>query len=115
MSRLPRMMLGFVVRRCAVDLGRAPNAAELAAWANGGDSRLRPFGRAISEKEAQIILDHQSRLVSAQSASAAERHRDEGEGDATTTPAAAVGAAKNVVDMVAFRERRAAARLRRWR
>lgn len=113
MSRLPKMMLGFVVRRCAVDLGRAPSAAELAIWANDGDSRLRPFGRSITEREAQLILDHQSRLVSAQSATGFERYRDEDEQMALV--AAAVDTGENVVDMAEFRERRAAAPLRRWR
>jgi hypothetical protein len=112
MSRLPKMMLGFVVRRCAVDLGRAPTAAELAAWANGDDNRPRPFGRSITEGEAQAILNHQSRLVSAQSASTSERHRDEEE---WTAPPTDLGSGDNVVDLFEFRERRAAARLRRWR
>jgi len=106
------MMLGFVVRRCAVDLGRAPTAAELAAWANDDTSRPRPFGRSITEREAQAILNHQSRLVSAQSASGSERHRDEDEDMAAPS---VFDPGDNVVDLFEFRERRAAARLRRWR
>lgn len=66
---LPRMMIAFVVRRCTIDLGHRPSAAEFAAWANcQGDDQSRLFGRAISEHEAGVILKHQARLVSAKSA-----------------------------------------------
>jgi hypothetical protein len=72
------MMIGFVVRRCAVELGRAPTAAEFASWANtyrdtGGQS-ARVFGRSISETEAHLILKHQGRLVSAKSAAGGEEY-----------------------------------------
>jgi hypothetical protein len=79
---LPRMMLGFVVRRCAVDLGHAPDAAEFAFWANnyGADGeRWCLFGRPISESEARIILKHQARLVSARSAAPHEQFVEEEE------------------------------------
>ena len=61
-----RIMLGFVVRQCAVALGHAPSPDELADWANGqrderGDYCI--FGRAISTDEARVILKHPSRLV----------------------------------------------------
>jgi hypothetical protein len=71
-ARLPRMMIAFVVRRCSVELGRRPTAAEFAAWANGGGSRL--FGRPISEAEAGVILRHQRRLVTAKSAAVDEQY-----------------------------------------
>ena len=71
-TRLPRMMIGFVVRRCTVELGHAPTAAEFADWANGGNVHL--FGRPISEAEAGVILRHQRRLVTARSAAAEERY-----------------------------------------
>ena len=61
-----RVMLGFVVRQCAVALGRAPTAEELVAWANEQrDERGRYciFGRAITTEEAEVILRHPSRLV----------------------------------------------------
>lgn len=61
-----RIMLGFVVRQCAVALGHAPSADELAQWANDQrDERGRYciFGRAISTAEAEVILKHPSRLV----------------------------------------------------
>ena len=72
------MMIGFVVRRCAVELGRAPTAAEFARWANeeredeGRNGRI--FGRSISETDARLILKHQGRLVSAKSAAAGEEY-----------------------------------------
>jgi len=61
-----RIMLGFVVRQCAVALGHAPTADELAEWANAQrDERGQYciFGRAISADEARVILKHPSRLV----------------------------------------------------
>lgn len=61
-----KMSLGFVIRQCAVELGRMPNAGELAEWANHrvderGEYRL--FGRKISVAEAEIILRHPGRPV----------------------------------------------------
>jgi hypothetical protein len=61
-----RIMLGFVVRQCAVALGHAPTADELAAWANDqrdARGRYRIFGRAITSDEARVILRHPGRLV----------------------------------------------------
>lgn len=60
------MMLGFVVRRCAVALGHRPSAAELAVWANNQRDalgRYRIFGREISVEDARIIMKHPGRLV----------------------------------------------------
>ena len=69
MPRLPKTAIASVIRRCAVAIGHPPDAAELAAWANGNnEGTLRPFGRAISEKEAALMLKHQDRIVSARSA-----------------------------------------------
>ena len=65
-----RIMLGFVVRQCAVALGHAPSADELACWANEQrDERGEYciFGRAISSDEARVILKHPSRLVTVRS------------------------------------------------
>lgn len=61
-----KMMLGFVVRQCAADLGHQPDPDELAAWANNqrddrGDYCV--FGRPISTREAGVILRHPQRLV----------------------------------------------------
>jgi hypothetical protein len=71
-QRLPKMMIGFVVRRCCIELGRMPTPAEFATWANAGDVRL--FGRPISEAEAGVILRHQARLVTAKSATPTEQY-----------------------------------------
>jgi hypothetical protein len=90
---LPKMMLGFVVRRCTVALGRRPTAAEFANWANGGSMRL--FGRPITEDEAALILRHQARLVTAKGATPAEQY------------APTDDLAPNVVPLAALRARRA--------
>jgi hypothetical protein len=77
---LPKMMLGFVVRRCAVALGHAPSPEEFAAWANryaDGDRTICLFGRIISVDEARLILRHRGRPVTARSAAAHERIVDE--------------------------------------
>jgi len=65
-TETPRMMLGFVVRQCAVELGHAPDATELAQWANnrrGFGGSYNVFGRAISVDEAQLILRSPERVV----------------------------------------------------
>jgi hypothetical protein len=100
-TRLPRMMIGFIVRRCAVDLGRPPSAAEFAAWANEQNGKGRPyrlFGRPIDEREASVILRHRARLVSAKGARPHEVHVEE------DFAAPAEGTA-NVVDLAAVRAR----------
>ena len=61
-----RIMLGFIVRQCAVLLGHQPTAAELAQWANSQWSeqgRYCIFGREISVSEAAVILRNPGRLV----------------------------------------------------
>jgi hypothetical protein len=91
-GRLPKMMLAFVVRRCTVELGRVPSAEEFAAWANNqGAGRPGPslFGRPISTDEAQLILRHRSRLVTAKSAAAGEEYVEHDEWE--LTPPAAPG------------------------
>ncbi len=75
-ASLPKMMLGFVVRRCAVAVGHEPSAEEFAAWANNyeeGGRVFHLFGRPISVSEAQVILRHRARPVSARSAAPQER------------------------------------------
>ena len=62
----PKIMLGFVVRQCAVALGHPPTPDELAAWANeqrDARGRYRIFGRAITADDARVILRHPGRLV----------------------------------------------------
>jgi len=61
-----KVMLGFVVRQCAVALGHQPTPEEFAAWANeqrDAHGRYRIFGRPISGDEAAVILRHPGRLV----------------------------------------------------
>ena len=77
---LPKMMLGFVIRRCAVAVGHEPSPAEFARWANAypdGGRTVHLFGRPISEREAQVILRHRARPVAARSASPHEELRDD--------------------------------------
>lgn len=59
-------MLGFIVRRCAADLGHYPSPVEFAAWANGqGDGGLGYclFGKPISPSTAKIMLSRPGRFV----------------------------------------------------
>jgi hypothetical protein len=75
-TALPKMMLGFVVRRCTVDIGHRPSPEEFAAWANNYKDRDRTyclFGRPLTVDEARVILRHRSRIVSARSAAPHER------------------------------------------
>jgi hypothetical protein len=61
-----KIMLGFIARRCAADLGHSPTPAEFAAWANGnvrnGYSHCL-FGKAISPAAAKVMLSQPGRLV----------------------------------------------------
>lgn len=100
--RLPKMMIGFVVRRCAVELGHPPSAVEFARWANASETRdAHVFGRPITTAEAGLILRHQARLVSARSAAPEERWVAVDE---------LTAAAPNIVDLAAARARRTVAR-----
>jgi hypothetical protein len=88
---LSKMMLGFVVRRCAVAVGHEPTAEEFAAWANNypnGGRSVRLFGRPISVAEARLILRHPGRPVSARTAAPHERAAPAGT-SATVIPLAA--------------------------
>lgn len=61
-----KIMLGFVVRQCAVALGHAPSPDELVDWANNqrdARGRYRIFGRAITVDDARVILKHPGRVV----------------------------------------------------
>jgi len=87
-SVLPKMMLGFVVRRCAVAVGHEPSPEEFAAWANtqqDGDRTFCLFGRPISVGEARLILRHPGRPVTARNAAPHERLSAEGEPAARPT------------------------------
>lgn len=62
-----KMMLGFIVRRCAADIGHTPTPDEFARWANGDDQRGKRFclfGKEISASHAKIMFSQPGRLVS---------------------------------------------------
>ena len=61
-----KMMLGFIVRRCAADLGHNPTPNEFAAWANEHNlngQRYCLFGKPISPSVAKIMFSQPGRLV----------------------------------------------------
>ena len=62
----PKMMLGFIVRRCAAQLGHMPSPDEFAAWANEQKQNGRRyclFGKPISAIAAKIMFKQPGRLV----------------------------------------------------
>ena len=61
-----KMMLGFIVRRCAAELGHAPSPDEFAAWANRQKQNGRSyclFGKEISPAAAKVMFGQPGRLV----------------------------------------------------
>ena len=65
-----KVMLGFVVRRCARELGHRPTADEFALWANNQrrhGERYHIFGQAISTEAAKIMLRSLDRMVTVRS------------------------------------------------
>lgn len=67
--KLPKISLGFVVRRCVMELGRRPTPREFSDWANSaGELGSAVFGRRINPYEAEVILRHQARPVTARTA-----------------------------------------------
>jgi hypothetical protein len=67
-----KVMLGFIVRRCAKELGHSPSPEEFADWANSQQDngrRYNLFGRPISDHAAEIMLRQLGRLVTVRSAS----------------------------------------------
>lgn len=74
-----KVMLGFIVRRCARELGHPPRPDEFAAWANNQEEnghRYRLFGREISPSAAEVILRHLGRLVTVRSDSVVKKTKD---------------------------------------
>ena len=61
-----KVMLGFIVRRCAADIGHTPTPDEFASWANeqryAGD-RFCLFGKEISPTAAKVMFGQPGRLV----------------------------------------------------
>ena len=73
-------MLGFVVRRCAAAIGHDPSAEEFTAWANtyhDGERTIYLFGRPITIAEAQVIMRHRGRPVTARGAAPHERMEED--------------------------------------
>jgi hypothetical protein len=65
-----KVMLGFVVRRCARELGHPPTPDEFARWANNREcesGRYSLFGQAISADTAKVMLRHMGRIVTVRS------------------------------------------------
>jgi hypothetical protein len=61
-----KMMLGFIVRRCATDIGHPPSPDEFAKWANGDSpkgNRICLFGKEISPTAAKVMFGQPGRLV----------------------------------------------------
>jgi hypothetical protein len=61
-----KMMLGFIVRRCAADIGHTPTPDEFAKWANGHHQqgrRLCLFGKEISATIAKVMFSQPGRIV----------------------------------------------------
>jgi len=107
MSRtgLPKISLGFVVRRCTLALGHRPNGREFSEWANtAGENGAALFGRPIGVHEAEVILRHQGRPVTARSAQPYEVARD---GDLPAPLRPSEDVRHKVVDFSAVRARRA--------
>lgn len=68
-----KIVLGMVVRECAVELGHDPSPREFARWANhqrDGRGDFCLFGKEISEAEATVILKHPGREVTVRPARA---------------------------------------------
>ena len=61
-----KMMLGFIVRRCAADLGHTPTPDEFARWANAQKQNGKTyclFGKEISPTAAKIMFSQPGRMV----------------------------------------------------
>ncbi len=67
-----KLMLGFIVRRCAREIGHLPTPEEFAAWANSQEEngqRYSLFGHPLSLSAAKVMLRHPGRLVTVRSES----------------------------------------------
>jgi len=61
-----KMMLGFIVRRCAAELGHTPSPDEFAAWANRQKQNGKSyclFGKEISSSVAKVMFSQPGRIV----------------------------------------------------
>ncbi len=104
-SGLPRISIGFVVRRCTMALGRRPTPPEFRDWANtAGEQGTAVFGRPISVYEAEVILRHQARPVTARTA---QPHEAVDQAELPAELRASADVRDKVVDFAAVRARRA--------
>ena len=65
-----KIMLGFIVRRCAAELGHTPSPDEFAAWANRQRQNGRSyclFGKEISASVAKVMFAQPGRMVTVSS------------------------------------------------
>ena len=61
-----KMMLGFIVRRCAAELGHPPTPDEFAGWANAHKQNGKSyclFGKEISSSAAKLMFTQPGRMV----------------------------------------------------
>jgi len=61
-----KLMLGFILRRCAVELGHAPTPEEFAVWANEQEQNGKffcLFGKAITSSAAKVMFSQPGRMV----------------------------------------------------
>jgi hypothetical protein len=77
----PKMMLGFIVRRCAANLGHNPTPDEFAVWANTqreNGRRYCLFGKPISPSVAKVMFRQPGRLVTVRPESFAQNGKGNG-------------------------------------
>lgn len=106
--RLPKISLGFVIRRCVTELGHEPTPAEFSKWANtAGEHGGALFGRTINKTEAEVILRHKARPVSARDAKAFTADPSP---SATGAPRGSDNVRDRVVDLSAIRAKKRGAK-----
>jgi hypothetical protein len=111
LERLPKVSIGFVVRRCTLALGHRPTAQAFSEWANtAGENGSALLGRRISVSEAEVILRHQGRPVSARTAQPFEVVSNE---ELPAELRASDDVRDKVVDFAAIRAQRARERMPR--
>lgn len=104
-GRLPKISIGFIVRRCTLALGHRPSAREFSEWANtAAEHGAALFGRPITIDQAEVILRHQGRPVTARTAQPYEVASNE---ELPAELRASDDVRDKVVDFAAIRARRA--------
>jgi hypothetical protein len=103
-TRLPKISLGFVIRRCITELGHHPTPLEFSKWANtGGEQGGAIFGRKINKTEAEVIVRNKARPVSARDAKAFTPGPD---ADPATLPKGSDDVRDPVVNLAAIRAKK---------